>query len=203
MTTSIKMPLHTFTPTMVQDLQEKYPQAVVYIEVEENTETPKMDEDRFWEIIAKLDWGRKRNEDITAPAVKQLGAYEVEDIFRFEEILAQKLYALDGAKYAAALGWNGPETQNFSVDGFLYARCCVVANGKAFFEKVLNDAAIMPQNSTFEPLLYLAEKAFKLKTGTDDFDYLPEISYETFSNAEGWPGVPSLKELLKGDEAPR
>jgi len=73
----------------------------------------------------------------------------------------------------------------FSSDNFLYARACVVANGKAFYEKVLADPAQMPKDLTFEPLLSLARKAYQKKTGAA-FDYFPTNSYETFSNPEGW-----------------
>ncbi len=136
MTTSIKMPLRTFTPTMVQELQAKYPEAMVHINVE-SSEEPAMNETAFWEIISFLDWGRKRNEDIVAPAIAALSRYSESTIFQFEDILAQKLFALDGEKYALALGWDENGKAYFSADTFLYARCCVVANGALFYNKVL------------------------------------------------------------------
>lgn len=52
------------------------------------------------------------------------------------------------------------------------------------------------QHYTFESLLYLPEKAWTLKTGRDDHDYSPETWCETFSNAEGWPGIVPIKERI-------
>ncbi len=78
-----------------------------------------------------------------------------------------------------------PITKPFSSDNFLYARACVVANGKDFYEKVLADPSQMPKDLSFEALLSLARKAYKKKTG-QTFDYSPTITYETFSNPEGW-----------------
>lgn len=81
MTTSIKMPLRTFSPSVVQELQSKYPDAVVHIEVDA-LEEPVMDEAAFWNIISLLDWGRRRNEDVLAPAVAALSRYSETAIFQ-------------------------------------------------------------------------------------------------------------------------
>jgi hypothetical protein len=44
----------------------------------------------------------------------------------------------------------------------------------------------MPKNIDFEPLLYLAHDAYKLKTGKE-WEYVPErYIYETFFNKKGW-----------------
>ena len=45
----------------------------------------------------------------------------------------------------------------------------------------------MPKGFTFEALLYLAAIAYQQKTG-ERWEYLPKVSYETFSNREGWGG---------------
>jgi len=198
MNTAIKMPLRSLDPVLVRDLQEKYPAAVVSIEVGASAESATMDERQFWNMLALLDWGRKRNEDIIAPAVEALSRFSEEDIFCFDQILAEKLHALNGEAFAKPLGWGDAGGQYFSVDVFLHARCCAVANGKAFYEKVLKNPARMPKECSFEPLLYLAEKAHRLKTGGDRYDFLPSVSYETFGNKDGWPGMPSFSDLIKG-----
>jgi hypothetical protein len=78
------------------------------------------------------------------------------------------------------------EKENYlSVDDFLYARCAVVANGKAFYENVLNNPSEMPTDLTFEPLLYIAMHAYKRKTGKE-FMLAPAFNYETYSNKGGW-----------------
>jgi len=71
------------------------------------------------------------------------------------------------------------------VDLFLYARCCVVANGRAFYEHVLAHPEDMPKDLTFEALLNLASHAFERKTGFE-MEYVPAYNYETFANTEGW-----------------
>jgi hypothetical protein len=199
MSTAIEIPLRTLTPAVVRDLQDKYPEAVVRIEVEDAVSATEIDENRFWSIIALLDWGRRDNADIVAPAIEALSKYSEAGIFRFEDILASKLFALDGETFAEALGWNSQDNDGFSSDVFLYARCCVVANGGRFYEKVLSDPSQMPRDCTFEPLLYIAEKAYRLKTGLNTYDYLPKTSYETFNNHAAWPGMPSLHELIRND----
>ena len=42
----------------------------------------------------------------------------------------------------------------------------------------------MPEEFTFEALLYLAGEAYEQKTGAQ-WDYLPQLSYETFTNQRG------------------
>ena len=73
----------------------------------------------------------------------------------------------------------------FSGDGFLYTRCCVVANGQAFYDEVLADPAQMPKDLEFEALLYVAPDAFEAKTG-EEFDFAPALDFETGSNRAGW-----------------
>jgi hypothetical protein len=109
------------------------------------------------------------------------------EIRYFKEILARKLYALDGRRWARQAGpgvWWG-EPDSLSVDGFLHARCAVVANGRHFFHRVLADPAAMPKDMEFESLLYIAREAETRKNGRcDGID--TEVSFETFSNPEGW-----------------
>ncbi len=186
MNVAIKMPLRSLSPVIVKGLQEKYPAAVVSIEVDEQKGNNVLDEQQFWDIVALLDWGRKRSEDIIAPAAEALSRNSKENIYRFEEILANKLHALDGEDYARPLGWDQAKDRHFSVDVFLYARCCAVANGQSFYEKVRENPSYMPKEYTFEPILYLAEKAYQLKTGLENYDFLPSVSYETFGNEKGW-----------------
>ena len=105
---------------------------------------------------------------------------------RFADLLSEKLYLLDAKKYAKHIGedaWDGE--QYFSVDNFLYARCCVVANGENLYKKVLNNPETMPKDITFEALLYLPSDAYERKTGKD-YDYIPAFNFETYSNEEGW-----------------
>lgn len=200
MTTILEIPLRNLSPSAIEDLQVQYPNATLRIEAESETFV-RMDEAQFWSIIADFDWRTRNAEAILAPAVKRLSTFAAEDIFKFHDILHEKLFALDAEIYARQLGSNRyapEENKHFSVDGFLYARCCVVANGQTFFEAVLANPEKMPKEFTFESLLYLPRKAWKLKTGQDNYAHLPATWAETFSNAAGWPGVKPLKDRIIG-----
>lgn len=198
MTTILEIPLRNISPETIEDLQARYPDATLRIEAEQES-NPIMDEAHFWSIIADLDWRTRNAEAILAPALERLSQYSSENIFRFHDLLHEKLFALDAEAYARQLGNNRyapEENKGFSVDGFLYARCCVVANGQAFYEAVLADPSRMPKEFTFESLLYLPQQAWKLKTGQDSYPHFPEVWAETFSNALGWPGITPLKDRI-------
>lgn len=148
-----------------------------------------MDEDIFWEIISSFNWKKTGDDDaVLRPAVKKLVSMTVEDIYKFADILSEKLYRLDGIDYASNIGEDSykSEDEHFSVDYFLYVRCCVVANGKNYYEEVLRNPEKMPKGYDFEALLYLPMDAYNKKTKSDDYDYDSKFNYETFSNIEGW-----------------
>lgn len=197
MTTLLQLPIRNLSPAELQDLQTKYPDATLRVEAETGLHTGGMDEAQFWAIMELFNWRMLDSEAIIAPAIEALSQFSEEDIHRFHDILNEKLYALDGERFAQELGSNrhAPnEDKHFSVDSFLYAWCCVVANGKNFYETVLNDATKMPKEFTFESLLYLPRMAWKLKTRRDNYSYFPAIWYETFSNPDGWKGITPLKD---------
>ena len=148
-----------------------------------------MDEKEFWRIIGLLNWKRSGDDDaVPKPAVKDLARKSLEDIEAFEEILSQKLYALDTLAHARRMGTDAyvDDKHHFSVDAFLYARCCVVANGREFYESVLSDPADFPEDMDFEALLELASTAYELKSGKAPELLKTSVSYETFSNQAGW-----------------
>lgn len=168
-----------------------------YLETNDLTNIPEkqipeyksMDEKVFWEIIASFNWKKTGDDDaVLRPALKKLVSMTVEDIKQFAEILAEKLYTLDGLAYASNIGpdsYKG-EDQHFSVDYFLYVRCCVVANGKDFYYYVLNNPTEMPKEIDFEALLYLADEAYNKKLKTHGEFLETNRSFETFSNTEKW-----------------
>jgi hypothetical protein len=154
-----------------------------------------LDETTFWDLIAKLDWDQEGDDEkVVEPVVTALAGLPDSAIAGFQNNLASKLYALDGRAWARESGsgiWWG-EPDKLSVDGFLYARLAVVANGRAFYESVLGDPTSMPKDGEFESLLYVASKAYERKTGLDDDGGLDmtDVSFETFSNEDGWaPGA--------------
>jgi hypothetical protein len=152
-----------------------------------------MDDSTFWGLIDRLDWSAEGDDErVVAPLVKALSDLPDREIAGFADQLARRLYALDGLAWARESGpsiWSG-DADSLSVDGFLYARLAVVASGQAAYEAVLADPAKMPRDTEFERLLYVASAAYERKTGLDDDGSLDSaVSFETFSNAEGWPAA--------------
>jgi hypothetical protein len=147
-----------------------------------------MSEREFWSIIDLLDWKHHGNDKkVLALAIKALAAKTKAEICQFEERFAYLLYQLDTRAHASNIGEDSydPESDDVSADGFLYARCVVVANGREVYERVLKDPTEMPKDMEFESLLGLAPGAYELKTG-EDFEYSTGCSYESFSNPAGW-----------------
>lgn len=183
--TILRAPLQSVNPARLRELQEMYPKAELQIEV--GQAAPKMSEAAFWKLINLLDWSKTGDDDaVLAPLVDKLAASPLRSIYEFQDHLSEKLFALDREDIARETGEDGwKKGRYFSVDGFLYARCCVVANGRAAFEKVVNGPASMPKDMDFEAILYAAAEAFERKTGKP-FDYMPAFNYETYSNQAGW-----------------
>jgi Protein of unknown function (DUF4240) len=147
-----------------------------------------MTDDVFWDLIGLIAAEAADGQAAIEPVVNALASMDVDGITAFDDALAGKLFALDTRRHAEQWATDSPP---FSADGFLYARCWVVARGRDHYEHVMNDPAAMPPDRPefeFEDLHYVPEYAFKRKTG-GDYTYLPTPSPETFSNADGWPGL--------------
>jgi hypothetical protein len=139
-----------------------------------------MTEDQFWSLIAAIDPDRGDAKPTVEPLISNLSRLEGENICEFAEILAEKLYRLDEERFAAHAGDAGG-----SDDGFLYARCYVVAKGKEYYDKVSQKPKEFPKDCELEWLLSAASEAYFLKTG-DDLDHTTHYSFETGSNPAGW-----------------
>lgn len=111
-------------------MKAKYPDAMPRIEAESSLHADGMDEDQFWAILALFDWNKPDREGIMAPAVEALAGFSKADIEAFHNLMNEKLYALDGQRFAEQLGSNRYVEGEFfsvddSVDDFLYSRCQV------------------------------------------------------------------------------
>jgi hypothetical protein len=143
-----------------------------------------MDERTFWQLIDRID-GDVLMEDQDAaiePLVAALSRLKPENIASFEEHMAQRLYALDGRRFAEQAGESSD-----SADGFLYARCFVVARGEMHYRRVLADPTLVPKSVDHwcEALLNAASTALELSTGNAG-DFETTVSYETGSNSAQW-----------------
>jgi hypothetical protein len=186
MDTILHIPLQDFSMNFISDLKEKFGKtAQIEIKVREISPSEILfSETDFWSIIDKIDWSKKPSEAKLKTAVKTLSKLPVSNIYLFADKLAEKLFLLDTAAHGKFYLEKDAGTY-FSVDDFLYVRCAVIAEGREYFEKVLQNPAEMPNEITFEPILYLANSAFELKIGKE-FDYFPTFNYETYSNKAGW-----------------
>lgn len=154
-----------------------------------------MNEKQFWnltELIDSVALEAGDGESAIAPLRLALSSLPISEIEGYEEFLAKTLYLIDGEVFADNAGESGQ-----SGDGFLYARCYVVARGQAVFESVLADPTSMPTQveNWFEELLCVCSQAWSIKTGreADQWDFEPKQSYETGSNADAWPRIPVIQ----------
>ena len=186
MTTVLTLNLNDLNSQFVSDLKRKYNKSTkIEIRLDEVLSSDVLfSEQNFWEIINSIDWSKESSTGKLSPAIQRLSGMPISNIYLFADKLSEKLYKLATREHAEYYAKN--EIDNYiSVDGFLYARCAVVAEGIEYYETVLNDASKMPEDIEFEPLLFLADRAFKLKTAKD-FNYRPMFNYETHSNKSGW-----------------
>lgn len=147
-----------------------------------------MTRDEFWKLIDTIDREALRDGDeegAVEPLIEALAERDPDDILAFEDHLAQALYDIDGRAFADATGESGR-----SGDGFLYARCYVVACGRKFYESVRADPSRMPDSidQWCEALLSVAPQAWAQATGQDEdaWDHESPVSYETGSNTTQW-----------------
>jgi len=147
-----------------------------------------MKEAVFWSLIALFNWDETGDDEaVIEPVVNALAKLSVEEIYSFEEVLARKLHALDTRSHAKEIGEDAyvSEEEYFSVDGFLYSRCVVVANGEEFYNHILNNSKDFPKDMEFEAILGIAQEAYEQKTGKE-WEYASDADYETYSNTVGW-----------------
>ena len=147
-----------------------------------------MDVNDFWKLISLIDQSALEecdDEEAVEQLVLELSTKSIQDIDQFQEHLSQALYAIDGQKWIDEAG-----ESSGSGDGFLYARCYVVAKGRENYSSTLSNPASMPKSSDqwAESLLYVAGQAWAEVTGNDEEDYDREstVSYESFSNEAQW-----------------
>lgn len=188
MTNTLRYALRNISPDTILDLQEKYPNASVRIELSDQPAQGGLSEQEFWNIIDRLDWSREGNDEaVIEPVVVVLAAGPLRHIYDFKDILSQKLYLLDTEAHARNIGESAyqEETERFSPDGFLFARCCAIANGREAYEQVRQDPTAMPKDLEFAPLLRIANEAYRRQKGAL-MRYVAAYPVETFSNQKGW-----------------
>ncbi|MEZ5042598.1 MAG: DUF4240 domain-containing protein [Saprospiraceae bacterium] len=192
MTVHKKIKLKDLDEKFIQGLKDEFKDEEIELEIRVNIShgeysEEQMDEDLFWKIIGKFDWEKEGDDQaVMEPAITFLSHCSINSIKIFHNILSEKLYMLDGEQFARNTGSNAyTKDGHFSVDLFLYARCCVIANGREYYEYILQHPEEMPKDLTFEAILNLPAIAFELKTGFE-MEHVPSHNYETFFNSLGW-----------------
>lgn len=150
-----------------------------------------LSQEKFWDIIDMLNWDEEGNDDaVIAPAVQYLSECSEAEICAFQEILAERLWQLDGEKYARQIGRDAfkGDFKQFSKDWFLAVRGCAVANGQLFFQDAYGDPTNMPKDLGFNALTSVAARAFRKKTG-NNFEYKSKHSTDSCSNLKAWPSL--------------
>jgi Protein of unknown function (DUF4240) len=152
-----------------------------------------MPDEEFWAYIDLLG-GRAVDVE---PLVAALTREEPQRIKAFANTLARHLHKLDlFALFRQPVREPdedpAADPMPLSDDGFLYARCAVVAAGLQRYEQVLADHAAFAGtwSTDGEALLYAAEEAWARRTGRDacEWEHEDPVSVETGSNrAGGWP----------------
>ncbi len=172
--------------TLVDEIKQRFGNAKLEIRVYDVPEEAGiLNEDDFWKIIAQLDWTCQDRDKIIEPVIAALSKMPVANIYQFQDLLSEKLWALDTRAHAHAFAPEQSEEDYLSVDDFLYARCGVVANGQTYYRDVLQTPSNMPDDVTFSPLLSIAHKAYERKTG-NKLVIPTAFNYETYSNNVGW-----------------
>ena len=186
MTAILKMNIQELSLQFVEDLKQQFAFSEVEIHVHDKSIAHStLTINDFWNIIGQLDWAKEGDDAaVVEPTIQILQKHPLSYIYRFANILSEMLWHLDTKNHAQVF-LDDPEEGYLSVDDFLYTRCAVVANGRDFYEMVLNKPSEMPKDLTFEPLLYVALHAYKRKTGKE-FMFRSAHNYETYSNKGGW-----------------
>ncbi len=187
MTTIVTVNVEDIDTQFVENLKRDFAHAAVEIRLQEQPDrSAAFTEADFWQAIGLMDWSKEGNdEQVVEPLISFLTEQPLSHIYRFADMLSQKLWNLDTYAHATIFLDDPAEEGYLSVDDFLYTRCAVVANGLEYYEKVLKNPHLMPPDLTFEPLLYVALKAYKRKTGKN-FIPVSAYHYETYSNKNGW-----------------
>jgi Protein of unknown function (DUF4240) len=142
-----------------------------------------MNEDKFWEIIERLDWDQSSDEAVILPAINALAEYSVEDITTFDEILCEKIYRLDTQAHAENAFDEG--LKGLHTDGFFEIRCAAIANGRECYELALADPKQMIKERYFAHVAAIPSKAYRLKTA-QKLTYRTKYPITSQSNREGW-----------------
>jgi Protein of unknown function (DUF4240) len=126
-----------------------------------------MNIDEFWNIVGSAD---------KDTIIRRLSKLSQQDIIDFECLLRERIIECDNYDLIAALKII---SGGVSDDSYLYLRCWLIGKGRRIFESALrqadsiSDALGDAEVPDFEGLLYVATKAYEIKTGKKEDSTFP------------------------------
>lgn len=145
-----------------------------------------MNKKEFFNLIqTTCDWGKTGDDEkVLSPLISYLSQQSDEEIFSFDEWMAELLFELDTEKIFKTACKYFKHTD----DSFLYSRCCALTDGEAYYEKVKAGKARDLWEMEFEAILAVPAAAWgkKHEKESGDYPHVTAKSYETGSNAKGW-----------------
>ena len=102
MTAVLTMDIQELNTQFVEELKHQFAHSDVEIRVHERPNAASaFTVNDFWHIIEKLDWSKEGDDDaVVEPVVKILQSQPLAHIYRFSDILSEKLWHLDARQYA-------------------------------------------------------------------------------------------------------
>lgn len=153
-------------------------------------EDGRMSDIDFFHFTDMLDWEKQgTDEAVLEPLIAFLAKWGDNVIFAFDDKMTELLYSLDTYNVAKHII---ESSDYFSTDDFLYARCVALINGKPYYNAILKGRKKLSLDSEFESILYVPMTAWERLHNEDSIEYPheSELSYETYSNKEGWENSP-------------
>lgn len=180
-----------------------------------------MNEQLFWQMIADAKAKTSNVEDQVEELVQTLMKRPVKEIIAFQKIFEAKLEAMCEAKLFAAAHYimaiDDEDDSEENEDRFSYFCAWLIAQGKEIAEKAIENpdslADVLEIDANSEPIcesemmLYVADNAYEMKTGDEDFydkfesDPIFELRGELEEGAEYATLFPKLVEMLQSKES--
>lgn len=174
-----------------------------------------MNEQLFWQLIEEAKAKTTNVEDQVEELVQILIKRTVKEIIGFQKIFESKLESLCEAKLFAAAYYImaiDEEEEDEDEDRFSYFCAWLIAQGKEITEKAIENPDLLAEILTVdeegecvcecEMMLYVADNAYEMKTGNEDFyekfesDPIFELRGEIAEDAEYSVLFPKLVALL-------
>ncbi len=154
--------------------------------IEHTIRNKRLNKVNFFYLLDKLDWSKQGDDEaVLRPLVNYLAECDDIVIFAFHDKMAEMLYALDTREIAQRIYG---DVDYISADDFLYSRCVGIINGSHYYDRIIWGSDTINPDLWFESVLYVPNLAWAKKhdKDSDEYPHLSKVSYESYSNVEGW-----------------